>query len=126
MTSDNILAGYAAKKALAAKAAAAAAIRREEETKGKILTIDPERLKGVVEPSEFTCETVWTVFHALTHDWRTQDREATWNDIRTRLGLGPDKVQLHKISIYDWIRFYAEFTGRKDLLAAPKLGLEIK
>lgn len=124
MTSDNILAKFETKKAFVEHAAAEAAKRRNEEAKGKILTIDPERVKGVVEPKEFTCESVWTIFHALTHDWRVQDREATWNDLRARLDLGPDKVHLHKIATFDWIRFFAEFTGRKDLLAAPELPLE--
>lgn len=83
--------------------------RPAEPPAGKILDIDPSRLVGVIDPVTFDCESVYRVFHALTFEWRIEDREATWFDLIGR--IVPGKYQF-RFTESDWRRVYAEFTGR--------------
>ena len=84
---------------------------REKAAKGQILKIDPSRLVGVIDPERFDCESVYRVFHALTFEWRVQDREVTWFDLIGR--IVPGKYQF-LFTESDWRRVYVEFTGRTE------------
>ena len=118
---SEIQARYAAKKSADAAAQAERARRFEAAQAadaGKVLAIDPSRLIGVVDPVVFDCESVYRVFHALTGDWRIEDREATWFDLIGR--IVPNTYQF-RFTASDWTRVYAAFTNRPHLLTPPEL-----
>ena len=116
MSATEIIAASEAKKRTAEPVRNV--VRHAEPDGGKVLAIDPSRLVGVVDPAEFDCESVYRVFHALTFEWRVQDRETTWFDLIGR--IVPGKYQF-RFTESDWRRVYAEFTGRSELLKEPEL-----